>query len=102
MFTRILIAAPLAFAVSAAFIGAAIPAYAATAATCTTTPTQLRAAASTATVDKQKAAMILIATGERLCAADANFEAGKKFAAAAHALGVDLAALSATTTASAQ
>ena len=40
MFTRILIAAPLAFVVSAAFIGAAIPAYAATAATCTTTPTR--------------------------------------------------------------
>jgi hypothetical protein len=103
MFTRFFIAAPVALLVSAAFIGAAVPAYAApAAATCTTMPSQLRAAASTAATDKAKSALILISTGERLCAADATFEAGKKFAAAAHTLGVDIAALPVTTTASSQ
>lgn len=104
MTARFLIAAPIALAVSAALLGAATsPAAAATAATCTTTPSQLRAAASSAPVDKQKSAMMLISTGERLCAADASFEAGKKFAAAARALGVDMAALpAAASTASTQ
>lgn len=101
MFTRIIIAAPVAIALSAVFVGAA--AYAApSAATCTTTPVQLRAAAGSATTDRQKSALMLISTGERLCAADAPAEAGKKFAAAARALGVDMAALPASTTASAQ
>ncbi len=101
MFTRFLIAAPVAFAVSAAFISAAALA-APLATTCTTTPIQLRAAAGAATTDKAKSALILISTGERLCAVDATFEAGKKFAAAAHTLGIDMAALSASTTASTQ
>lgn len=103
MFTRLVIAAPLALAVSAAFIGAAVPAFAApSATTCTTTSSQLRAAASSATTDRQKSALILISTGERLCAVDATSEAAKKFAAAARALGVDMAALPGSTTASTQ
>ncbi len=100
MITRFAIAAPIALALSAAFVSAA--AFAAPASTCTTTPGQLRAAASTVSADKQKSAMLLISTGEHLCAADATSEASKKFAAAARALGVDLAALPAATTASTQ
>jgi len=103
MFTRFITAAPVAIAISAAFIAAAVPAFAApSASTCTTTPGQLRAAASTATTDRQKSALILISTGERLCAVDATLEASKKFAAAARTLGVDMAALPASTTASSQ
>lgn len=103
MLTRFLVAAPAALFVSAAFIGAAVPAYAApTAATCTTTPTQLRTAAAIAAPDKARSALILISTGERLCAVDARAEASKKFAAAANALGVDTAALPTASTASSQ
>jgi len=102
MLTRFLIAAPIAVIVGTAFLS--IPALAApSAATCTTTPIQLRAAAGAATTDKAKSALTLISTGERLCAVDASFEAGKKFAAAARTLGVDMATLPApTTTASTQ
>ncbi|MEN9932011.1 MAG: hypothetical protein RIS17_584, partial [Pseudomonadota bacterium] len=39
----------------------------------------------------------LVATGEKLCAEDAKYEAGKKFAAAAKLLGTDLAALATAT-----
>nr|WP_295664032.1 hypothetical protein [Polymorphobacter sp.] len=103
MFTRFIVAAPVALAISAAFIAAAVPAFAAPMpSTCTTMPTQLRAAANTATTDRQKSALILISTGERLCAVDATSEAAKKFAAAARALGVDMAALPGSTTASSQ
>jgi hypothetical protein len=103
MFTRLIIAAPIALAVSAAFIAAAVPAFATpSATTCTTMPVQLRAAASAATTDRQKSALMLISTGERLCAVDATSEAAKKFAAAARALGVDMAALPSSTTASTQ
>ena len=101
MIARFLIAAPIALIVSAAFIGAAVPAFAAPVTTCATTPGQLRAFASTASIDAQKEAMMLISTGERLCALDARAEAGKKFVAAARTLKLDLAALP-TATASAQ
>ncbi|MBV8970802.1 MAG: hypothetical protein JO290_00765 [Sphingomonadaceae bacterium] len=94
MFTRFLIAAPLAVAVAGAFVGAAVPAFAATpAATCEAMPAQLRAASATAPAGAQQRAAILIATGEHLCADQAKAEAAKKFAAAAHILNVDLASL---------
>ena len=103
MFTRFLIAAPIAIAVSAVFVGAAIsPAHAATAIDCTTTPVQLRAAAGTTSdVAAQHRALMFITTGEKLCADNAKFEAGQKFAAAARSLKLDLAALP-SATASAQ
>ncbi len=99
MFTRFLIAAPIAIAVSAVFIGAAIsPANAATATNCATTPVQLRAAAETATdIAVQRKALMFITTGEKLCADSAKFEAGQKFAAAAKALKLDLATLPSAT-----
>lgn len=99
MFTRFLIAAPIAVAVSAAFIGAAAsPANAAPATNCSTTPAQLRAAAATSTnVAAQRKALGLVGTGELLCRDNSNFEAGKKFAAAAKALKVDVANLPAIT-----
>lgn len=103
MFTRFLIAAPIAIAVSAVFVGAAIsPAHAAAAANCATTPVQLRTAADAATdVAAQRKALMFISTGEKLCADNAKFEAGQKFAAAAKALKLDLATLP-SATASAQ
>lgn len=61
---------------------------------CATAPAQLRGAATTAAPDKQQRVLLLISAGERLCAADAAREADKKFAAAARALGVDMASLS--------
>jgi len=103
MLTRFLIAAPFAIAVSAIFVGAAIaPAHAATVTNCATIPVQLRAAANASTdVAAQRKALMFITTGEKLCADRAKFEAGQKFAAAAKALRVDLAALP-SATASAQ
>lgn len=99
MFTRFLIAAPIAIAVSALFVGAAIsPAHAAVATNCSTTPVQLRTAAEAATdVAAQRKALMFIATGEKLCADNAKFEAGQKFTAAAKALKLDLATLPAAT-----
>lgn len=98
MFTRFLIAAPLAIAFSAAFVAAALPAYGATSPTmCAETPGQLRTAASAAPAAARQRAAILITTGEHLCADRANGEAAKKFAAAARALNLDLATLPATT-----
>jgi hypothetical protein len=97
MITRILVAAPLALALAAAFVGAAVPAYAAPSqAVCETTPGQLRAAGATAPAGAQQKAAILISTGEHLCADQARGEAAKKFAAAARILNVDLASLGST------
>ncbi len=94
MITRILIAAPLALVMATAFVGAAVPAYAApTQAMCDTMPGQLRAAGATAPAGAQQKAAILISTGEHLCADQARVEAAKKFAAAAHIQNVDLASL---------
>lgn len=99
MSTRFFIAAPIAIAVSAVFIGAAAgPARAAPSpAMCADAPAQLRAASNTAPIDAQKRAAMLITTAEHLCADRANGEAAKKFAAAARALNLDMAALPATT-----
>lgn len=100
MLSRFVIATPLVVAACAAFAGlAAVPAVAAPLGDCATTPAQLRAAASTADAGTQRKALMLVSTGERLCAVDADLEARKKFAAAARALNVDLAALGTTSTA---
>ncbi len=97
MITRFLIAAPLALAITTVFVGAAVPAHAGTTvAQCEAMPSQLRTVAATASASVQQRAAILITTGEKLCADHARVEGGKKFAAAAHILGVDLAALLAT------
>lgn len=94
MLIRFLVAAPLAIVLATAFVGAAVPAYAGTtAAQCDALPGQLRTVAATAAAPAQQRAAILIATGEKLCADHARVEAIKKFAAAAHILDVDLAAL---------
>lgn len=92
MVARFLIAAPIAML----FVGAA--ANSAPAANCTTTPAQLRAIAAASTdANAQRKALTFVATGEKLCADNANFEAGKKFAAAAKTLNVDVASLPAVT-----
>ena len=93
MITRFLIAAPLAIAISAAFLGAtASPALAADT-TCAQAPAQIRAAAVNAAPDQARKALAMVATGEKICAEGGRFEAAKKFAAAAKALGTDLASL---------
>jgi len=82
------------FAVSAL----ATPALAAPVTNCVTTPAQLRAAAAgTTDVAAQRKALMFVATGEKLCTDNANFEASQKFAAAAKALKVDIAVLPSVT-----
>jgi hypothetical protein len=85
--------APLALVVSTVILGASASPAMAAAATCATTPAKVRAAAATATPDQQKKALQLVSVGEKLCAENSDFEASKKFAAAAKALGTDLASL---------
>ena len=87
---------PVAFAISVAFIGAAASPAAAAENTCKTAPTQIRTAATTAEPEQARKALSLVNTGEKLCEAGGRNEAGKKFAAAAKALGTDLAALTTT------
>jgi hypothetical protein len=100
MLNRIFLIAPIAIAVSAAFIGAAAgPAAAATTDICATAPTQLRAAAATAQPDVAKKALYNVNVGVQLCDARATFEAKKSFATASKLLGVDFASLSAVTVA---
>lgn len=85
---------PIAFAISAAVIGAAAaPAMAAETGACATAPAQIRTVAATAQPDQARKAISLANVGQKLCDAGARNEAGKKFAAAAKALGTDLAAL---------
>ncbi len=87
---------PVAAIISTVFVGAATtPAMARDANTCTAAPAQLRNAAASADQATQRKVLGLVNTGEKLCAADAGFEASKKFAAAAKALGTDMAQLSA-------
>lgn len=101
MITRFLVAAPIAVAVSAAFLGLAATPASAAAIDCATASGNLRAAAANAAPDAARKAMTAIRTGEALCKDDARAEAGKKFAVAAKALGVDVASLSGTSTAAA-
>ncbi|MFZ4689967.1 MAG: hypothetical protein ACOYLS_12065 [Polymorphobacter sp.] len=94
MNSRFLIA-PIAFAISAAFIGAAAtPAMAGGTNACETAPAQIRTIAATAQPEQARKALGLVNVGEKLCEAGGRNEAGKKFAAAAKALGTDMAALS--------
>ena len=94
---------PVAFAISAAFIGAAAtPAMAssATQATCTNAPAQLRTLAASADPDKARKALSLVNTGVALCdSIDGRNEGAKKLSAAAKVLGTDMASLGATPTA---
>jgi hypothetical protein len=87
MFARLIAAAATLAALTAA------PAFAGAAVSCKQTPAQIRTLAEAKGGDDAAKALHLVATGERLCAADAKFEAGKKFAAAAKLLGTELAAL---------
>jgi hypothetical protein len=87
------IALPLAIFAAVTFVGAAAaPATAATV-SCSATPAQIRTLAAAKGGEEATKAIKLVATGEKLCASDAKFEAGKKFAAAAKMLGTELAAL---------
>lgn len=95
MINRTIIALPLAIVAAATFVGAATPAFAGAAVSCTATPVQIRTLAAAKGGAEATKAIKLVATGEQLCAADAKFEAGKKFAQAAKLLGTELAALSA-------
>ncbi len=97
MNARFFIAAPIAFAVSLAFIGAAASPAMAAPATCTIAPAQIRAAAATANPDAARKALLMVATAEKMCEQGGTFDAGKKFAAAAKVLGTDLASLPAPT-----
>lgn len=85
----------IALAITAAAI-AATPAAAASI-NCATTPAQIRTLAQTKGGEDAVKAIKLVTLGEKLCAADAKYEAGKKFSAAAKALGTDLASLSTAT-----
>ena len=85
---------PVALAISTAFIGtAASPAMAAKANACATAPGQIRTVAATANPDQARKALTLVASGEKICAEGGDFEAAKKFSAAAKLLGTDMAAL---------
>jgi hypothetical protein len=85
--------APLALIVSTVVVGAAASPAVAGTATCVATPAKVRAAAATAQPEQQKKALQLVSMGEKLCAENSDFEASKKFAAAAKALGTDVASL---------
>jgi len=60
---------------------------------CETTPAQLRTIASTADASTARNALRHIATGEKLCEAGNERQAGKKFVAAMKLLNVDSASL---------
>ncbi|WP_310496960.1 hypothetical protein [Sandarakinorhabdus sp.] len=92
-------AAPLAIALSTVFLAAAAVPAQASDVSCAATPGQIRTLAQTAPAGNAAKALKLVSTGEKLCAADNRFEAGKKFAAAAKLLGTELAALSTAPTA---
>jgi uncharacterized low-complexity protein len=85
----------IALAITAAAVVAAP--VAAAPVSCKATPTQIRTLAEAKGGADATKALKLVSTGEALCAADAKFEAGKKFAAAAKLLGTELAALPVTT-----
>ncbi|WP_372916126.1 hypothetical protein [Sandarakinorhabdus sp.] len=88
-----IIALPLAIVAAATFIAAAASPAAAAQVSCTATPAQIRTLAVAKGGETAVKALHLVVTGEKLCAADARYEAGKKFAAAAKLLGTELAAL---------
>ena len=86
----------IALAVTAAAVMAA-PAFAGAPVSCKATPAQIRTLAQSKSGAEAAKVLHLVETGEQLCAQDAKYEAGKKFAAAAKLLGTDLAALSTAT-----
>jgi len=95
MINRFFLVAPIALAVSAAFIGAAAgPAVAGTANDyCATAPAQLRTLNASAPAAVQGKVNYNINAGVQLCEAGAAFEAKKNFTKASKLLGTDLAAL---------
>ncbi len=94
MINRFFLVAPIALAVSAAFVGAAAgPAAAATNDYCATAPAQLRTLNASAPVSVQSKVSYNINAGVQLCEAGADFEAKKNFSKASKLLGTDLAAL---------
>jgi hypothetical protein len=78
-------------AATAGLFIAAMPAAAAE--SCSATPAQLRSVAASADAATAKKALGFVSIGEKLCDQGADRAAGKKFAAAAKALNVDLASL---------
>ena len=94
---------PVAFAISAAFIGAAAsPAAAAStdAATCTNAPAQLRTIAAKAEPDAARKALQLVNTGVALCDTMGGKASGaNKLEKAAKVLGTDTASLGTAPTA---
>jgi len=86
---RAFVTTPIALLVSAGFMLAAAGPAAAADPRCTTLPAQARAAAQTADPSTARSALRHIATGEKLCEAGNEREAGKKFAAAFKTLGVE-------------
>lgn len=92
---RFFVAAPAALALTAGlFLATATPALAADA-ECAATPTQLRTVAATAEASVAKKALGYVNIGQKLCEEGNERAAGKKFAAAAKALNVDVASLTA-------
>ncbi len=90
MLNRIIALALTAVAVASTPVSAAAPV------SCKATPAQIRTLAAAKGGEDATKAIKLVATGEKLCAEDAKFEAGKKFAQAAKLLGTELAALPTT------
>lgn len=90
MLNRIIALALTAAAVASTPVSAAAPV------SCKATPAQIRTLAAAKGGEDAAKAIKLVATGEKLCAEDAKFEAGKKFAQAAKLLGTELAALPTT------
>jgi hypothetical protein len=94
---------PVAFAISAAFIGAAAsPAYAASTdtATCSNAPAQLRTIAAKADPDAARKALQLVNTGVALCDSMGGKASGaQKLEKAAKVLGTDVASLGTAPTA---
>ena len=93
MISRFLIAAPVALVISAAFLGAAASPALAAESTCNVAPAQIRTIAATANPNQARKALLMVETGEKMCAEGGRFDATKKFAAAAKLLGTDLASL---------
>ncbi len=91
MMTRLFALAVTAAAVASTPVAAAAPV------SCKATPAQIRTLAQAKAGADTNKVLSLVATGEKLCAEDAKYEAGKKFAAAAKLLGTDLASLATAT-----
>ncbi|QMW22548.1 hypothetical protein [Sandaracinobacteroides saxicola] len=86
-------ALPLALVATVATFGLSAGPAMASPEACAAAPAALTTLANKATGDAQRIALSNISLGQKLCEADARFEASKKFKVAAKALGTDLAAV---------